>query len=146
MTQDLNNFFVDGPITPEQIAGLYQELSARTENGAIITFSGQVRNDVIKEKEVTGINYSAYEPMAIETFEKIKADALRNHDINLVVIWHSLGLVPVGEIGLHVLIAAGHRKDTFAALTAVVEDIKEKVPVFGKELFADDSHVWKENR
>ena len=61
-------------------------------------------------------------------------------------IYHSLGLVKTGEISLFVFVSTSHRKDAIEAIEYLVNEIKEKVPIFGKELFTDDTHQWKENR
>ena len=60
-------------------------------------------------------------------------------------IYHSLGEVKVGEICLFVFVSSPRRKEVFKALEYVVEEIKADVPVFGKELFEDNTHQWKVN-
>jgi molybdopterin synthase catalytic subunit len=60
-------------------------------------------------------------------------------------IYHSKGVVKIGEICLFVFVSAPHRKVVFKALEFIVEEIKVQVPIFGKELFEDDSHQWKIN-
>jgi molybdopterin synthase catalytic subunit len=60
-------------------------------------------------------------------------------------IYHSKGIVKTGEICLFVFVSSPHRKEVFEALHEVVEEIKKQVPVFGKELFEDDSYQWKVN-
>jgi molybdopterin synthase catalytic subunit len=60
-------------------------------------------------------------------------------------IYHSLGLVKAGEICLFVFVSSPRRKVVFKALEYVVEEIKAHVPVFGKELFKDNTHQWKVN-
>lgn len=61
-------------------------------------------------------------------------------------IYHSLGRVRAGEICLFVFVSSPHRNQVFEALQYVVEEIKNLVPVFGKELFKDDSYQWKVNK
>ena len=60
-------------------------------------------------------------------------------------IYHSLGTVNIGEICLFVFVSSPRRKEVFKALEYVVEEIKAKTPVFGKEVFGDESHQWKVN-
>jgi molybdopterin synthase catalytic subunit len=60
-------------------------------------------------------------------------------------IYHSLGTVKTGEICLFVFVSAPRRKVVYEALEFLVEAIKENMPIFGKELFEDDSYVWKKN-
>ena len=61
-------------------------------------------------------------------------------------IYHSMGRVKVGEICLFVFVSSPHRKEVFEALQYVVEEIKAQVPVFGKEVFEDESYQWKVNK
>ena len=61
-------------------------------------------------------------------------------------IYHSLGKVSTGEICLFVFTSSAHRKEAMDACRYLVEEIKVKVPVIGKEIFEDNSHVWKENK
>jgi molybdopterin synthase catalytic subunit len=60
-------------------------------------------------------------------------------------IYHSLGTVNAGEICLFVFVSSPRRKVVFKALEYVVEAIKADVPVFGKEIFEDQTHQWKQN-
>jgi molybdopterin synthase catalytic subunit len=60
-------------------------------------------------------------------------------------IYHSLGIVKAGEICLFVFVSSSRRKVVFKALEYIVEEIKAQVPVFGKELFEDETHQWKVN-
>ena len=61
-------------------------------------------------------------------------------------IYHSLGRVNAGEISLFVFTSGVHRREAIDACNEVVERIKQEVPVWGKELFADDTYSWKENK
>jgi molybdopterin synthase catalytic subunit len=61
-------------------------------------------------------------------------------------IYHSLGVVKAGEICLFVFVSSKHRKVAFEACGDIVEQIKAMTPIWGKEIFVDDSFVWKENQ
>ena len=60
-------------------------------------------------------------------------------------IYHSLGIVQAGDICLFVFVSSPRRNVVFKALEYIVEAIKADVPVFGKEIFEDDTHQWKVN-
>lgn len=60
-------------------------------------------------------------------------------------VYHSLGRVAVGEISLFVFTSSKHRKAAIAACEETVERLKAELPVWGKEVFEDDSYQWKEN-
>lgn len=138
--------FTEGPISPEFIANSIAKHQVKTGIGAHDIFLGQVRADEIEGKVVTGIEYTAYEAMAIEKIREIREDAFDRFSLSCMHIYHSLGVVPVGEICLFVFVSSPHRKEVFEALHQVVERIKKELPVFGKELFGDETYNWKVNR
>ena len=140
------NLFVEGPISPDFIANSIAKHQSKTGIGAHDIFLGQVRADVIEGKEVTGIEYTAYEAMALEKIAEIREDAFEKYSLSCMHIYHSLGVVPTGEICLFVFVSSPHRREVFEALHQVVERIKKELPVFGKELFGDESYSWKVNR
>lgn len=137
--------FVDGPITPDFIANSIARHQSKTGIGAHDIFLGQVRADEIQGKVVSGIEYTAYEAMALEKISEIREDAFEKYSLSCMHIYHSLGVVPTGEICLFVFVSSAHRKEVFEALHQVVERIKKELPVFGKELFEDESYSWKVN-
>ncbi len=142
----MKNCFKEGAITPEFIANSISHHQVKTNIGAHQIFLGQVRNDLINENEVVAIDYSAHEEMANKAFHEIRESTFDTFDLTCMHIYHSIGRVNTGEICLFVFVSSKHRKEVQKAIEYVVEAIKADVPVFGKELFADDSHVWKENK
>jgi len=142
----MKNCFKDGAITPEFIATSIAHHQVKTNIGAHQIFLGQVRNDLIDGKEVVAIDYSAHEKMANKAFHSIREATFDKFDLTCMHIYHSKGVVRKGEICLFVFVSSAHRKMVQQAIEYVVEAIKKDVPVFGKELFEDNSHVWKENK
>jgi molybdopterin synthase catalytic subunit len=142
----MKNCFKEGAITPDFIASSIAHHQVKTNIGAHQIFLGQVRSDIIEEKEVVAIDYSAHEEMANKAFHEIRENTFEKYDLTCMHIYHSKGIVKSGEICLFVFVSSAHRKMVQQAIEFVVEEIKAKVPVFGKELFEDDSHVWKVNK
>jgi len=138
--------FVQGAIAPEKIATSIANHQSKTNIGAHSIFLGQVRADEINAKRVSGIDYSAYEEMAEKAFHAIREEAFEKFDLTCMHIYHSLGIVKTGEICLFVFTSSKHRKEAIDACSYLVEEIKHNVPIFGKEIFEDESHQWKENR
>jgi molybdopterin synthase catalytic subunit len=136
---------VQGPITPQKIADSIAHHQVKTNIGAHDIFLGQVRADEINGKTVVAIDYSCYEEMAEKIFHEIREAAFEKFDLTCLHIYHSMGLVKAGEICLFVFTSSRHRKMAMDACRFIVEEIKAKVPVFGKEFFEDDSHQWKVN-
>ena len=141
----IKNVFIQGAITPEFIANSIAKHQSKTGIGAHDIFLGQVRADVIDGKEVRAIDYSAYESMANQKFHEIREATFEGYELSCMHIYHSLGRVEAGEVCLFVFVSAPHRKVVFEALEFVVERIKAEVPVFGKEVFDDESYQWKVN-
>lgn len=145
MEKKVKNVFKEGAIAPDFIANAIAKHQVKTNIGAHNIFLGQVRADKIDGKMVSAIEYSAYETMANQKFHEIKEQTFLEYNITCMHIYHSLGKVAVGEVCLFVFVSAPHRRVVFEALEYVVEAIKKEVPVFGKELFEDDSYQWKVN-
>lgn len=142
----MKNCFREGAITPESIASSITHHQVKTNIGAHQIFLGQVRSDLINDKEVVAIDYSAHEEMANKVFHEIREAAFDKYDLTCMHIYHSKGIVKSGELCLFVFVSSKHRKMVQESIVYIVEEIKEKAPIFGKELFADDTHVWKENK
>lgn len=145
MDSKIKNVFVQGAITPDFIANSIAKHQSKTTIGAHDIFLGQVRADTIDGKIVSAIEYTAYESMANQKFQEIREATFEKYELTCMHIYHSLGKVSTGEICLFVFVSSPHRKEVFEALHYVVEEIKKEVPVFGKELFEDDSYQWKVN-
>ncbi|HAP68829.1 MAG TPA: molybdopterin converting factor [Flavobacteriales bacterium] len=140
------NVFVQGPITPEKIATSIAHHQVKTNIGGHDIFLGQVRADEINGKTVKAIDYEAYEEMANKKFHEIREAAFEKFDLTCMHIYHSLGRVNAGEICLFVFTSSAHRRECMEATRFLVEEIKANAPIFGKEVFEDETHVWKENK
>jgi len=145
MTTKKKTVFIDGPISTHFIAQTIAKHQTKTTIGAHQVFLGQVRADTIKGKTVKAIDYSAYIEMAQQELEAIKEKTFQKHNLTCLHIYHSINLVPVGQLCLFVLVSSSHRKQATQALKFLIEEIKKKTPVFGKEIFDDHSHQWKTN-
>lgn len=142
----MKNIFVQGPISPEKIADSIAHHQVKTNIGAHEIFLGQIRADKVDNKVVGAIEYSAYEEMALKEAHEIRESAFSKFDITCMHIYHSLGKVKVGEICLFVFTSSAHRQEARNACTYLVEEIKSKLPIFGKEIFEDETHQWKVNK
>ena len=139
------NVFVEGAISPEFIATSIAKHQSKTSIGAHDIFLGQVRADMVDNKTIKAIEYTAYEEMANNKFHEIREATFGKYELSCMHIYHSLGTVNAGEICLFVFVSSPRRKVVFEALEYVVEEIKANVPVCGREIFKDESHQWKVN-
>lgn len=108
--------------------------------GGIALFVGTVRNKT-KEKSVTLLDFSTYKPMAIKELEKIAEVAFEKYDILKVAIHHAEGELNIGEIPVIISVSSPHRKAAFDACQFAIDTLKETVPIWKKEHFAD-GEVW----
>ena len=140
------NIFTTGPIPATFIGESIQKHSTQTGIGAHSIFLGQVRTDVIGGQKVVAIEYTTYEEMAMEKMHEIREAIFAKYTLTCMHVYHSLGKVAAGEICLFVFASAKHRKAAIDACEETVELIKAELPVWGKELFEDESHQWKVNQ
>ena len=137
---------MDGPIPAGFIADSIQKHSTKTNIGAHSIFLGQVRADELLERKVAAIDYTTYKEMALEKMHEIRESIFAKYELTCMHVHHSLGTINAGEICLFVFTSSKHRKTAMDACEEVVELIKAELPVWGKEIFEDDSYIWKTNR
>ena len=140
------NNLIPGPVTQYLITHLIEKMGESTDIGAHSLFLGQVRADEIDGKKVIAIEYSAYEELVKHEVTKIKEAILSEfRDVKTIDIVHSTGVIRTGENSLLVMVSASHRHQAMLACSKTVELIKERLPIWKKEIFDDNSHRWNQN-
>mgnify|MGYP000318122324 FL=1 len=142
----MKNFFLNGPISPDFISNSIYKHQIKHNIGAHNIFLGQVRKDTIKSNVVSAIEYSAYEQMANKKITEIRESTFEKFDLTCLHIYHSLGVVEVGQIGFFVFVSSSRRKNVYDATKFIVDMIKNTVPIFGKEIFENNEYNWKVNK
>ena len=142
----IKNIFMQGPISSEFIGESIQKHSTNLNIGAHSIFLGQVRADQIEGKMVVGIDYTTYADMALEKMTAIREEIFSKYELTCLHVHHSLGEVKTGEICLFVFTSSKHRKMAIDACEETVEKIKTALPIWGRELFEDETHQWKTNK
>ena len=140
------SIFVQGAITPARISESIAKHQSKTAIGGHSIFLGQIRADEADGKRVAAIEYTAYEEMADKEADKIREEAFEKFDLTCAHIYHSLGHIKIGELCFFVFTSSAHRQAARDANAFLVDAIKERVPIYGKEIFEDESHQWKDNR
>ncbi len=128
---------VDGPISlpgPGFAAGDPGPEGA----GGILTFHGVVRG-LEGGREIAGLTYETYDPMAKRMLEKLAAEAVTRFGLLGFRVTHSRGFVPVGEASLLVEAAGAHRAETLEAMAWYILRMKEDVPIWKKAVSAEDA-------
>jgi molybdopterin synthase catalytic subunit len=141
----MKKVFIEGPISSDFIAQSIAKHQSKTSIGAHNIFLGQVRADVIDDKKVVAIEYTCYEALANEKLHEIRQEAFEKFDLICMHIYHSIGTIKSGEVCFFVFVSSKRRKEVYAATEWIVNAVKDRTPIFGKELFEDDSHQWKVN-
>ncbi len=107
---------------------------ASEESGAIATFTGTVRRQS-RGREVESLEYEAYSEMAEQVMAEIAAELLARYDLTDIAIHHRVGRLGLGEASVVIAVSAPHRADALAACRDAIEALKERVPVWKKELY-----------
>jgi molybdopterin synthase catalytic subunit len=115
---------------------------ASSGHGALVTFVGRARDRADDGREVLELEYEAYPEMATSVLEEIIAAAEQRWEGSVVAVVHRVGLVPIGEAAVAIVTASPHRSEAYEANRFVIEAIKERLPIWKRERFADGSE-WK---
>ena len=126
------------PVSAGELAGLV----AGRDRGAVVTFDGVVRDhDSPGRGAVTLLDYEAH-PGAAAVIADVAADIALTSGAAAVAVVHRTGPLQVGDCALAVAVAAAHRQDAFATAARLVEEVKERLPVWKHQHFADGSDEW----
>lgn len=107
---------------------------ASDDAGAIATFSGTTRAHA-RGRAVVRLEYEAYEGMAEQTMAEIAAELVARYDLVDIAIHHRVGVVEIGETSVVIAVSAAHRGDALAACRDAIDTLKERVPLWKKELY-----------
>lgn len=119
------------------------EASVRTPScGASLVFVGRVRGEY-RGQAVLRLEYEAYDEMAISSMQQIATEAKANWNAEVAIV-HRLGVVLPEEISVVIAVATPHRAASYEANRFVLEALKQRVPIWKKEVTPDGA-VWKEN-
>lgn len=117
------------------------DLVKRASDGAVVTFDGIVR-DNFDGRPVRALEYEAYAEMAEKKMAEIGAEVQRKFDVGEIAMVHRLGHLEIGESSIVIAVAAPHRHAAFEACAYAMDRVKEDVPVWKKEFFADGDAHW----
>lgn len=113
--------------------------------GAISTFLGTTR-DIFNGKKVQSLCYETYHPLAIKTLRSIIQEAIKsNPQLIGIFIQHRIGFVVVGEISVIVGVSSVHRKESFAVVEFLLEELKRRAEIWKLEVYEDGESEWKAN-
>ena len=122
--------------TDEVLASVQSELA-----GAAVLFVGSTRQ-FTNRKETTKLEYECYEAMAIKKMEELRGLAMEKWPIEKCSVVHRIGLVELGEASIAIAVSTPHRVASFAAAEWLVDTLKQQVPIWKREFWADGSEEW----
>jgi len=114
---------------------------ASPDSGASTLFVGTVRR-LHEGREVTGIDYSAYRPMAERELADVVAEACERYGTAHLVVEHRLGTLGLGEASIVIAVSHARRASAMGAQKFVIEQVKARVPIWKREHYADGSREW----
>jgi molybdopterin synthase catalytic subunit len=117
------------------------EAVRRPDCGAVVTFLGTVR-DLTDGKVTVALDYEAYTGMAEKKMAEIEADTRRRWPVGELLMVHRTGHLEVGEVSVAVAVSCPHRAQAFEACRFAIDRLKELVPIWKKENWADGSTEW----
>lgn len=112
--------------------GAYIRAVTNRTTGAIVTFVGVVRDNSIESIEI-----EAYEEVALRDIREIRDEAIARHTLMSVTIIHRVGGLKVGDNILLIVVSAGHRRQAFEGCEEILERIKERAPIWKREILAN---------
>src|SRR5215210_2493241 len=121
---------IEGPL---DLAAVIAEVEDERA-GAIATFQGTVRRQS-RGRNVMALEYEAYSGMAEKVMAEIADGVKRRYDLSEVAVAHRVGRCEVGEVSVAIAVSAPHRQDALSACRDVIDELKERVPLWKKELY-----------
>jgi len=108
--------------------------------GAVVSFTGVVR-DHDHGRAVTALTYEAH-PSAEDVLREVAAEIASDPDVYAVAVSHRYGPLAVGEVALAAAVSTAHRAAAFNACARLVDLVKQRIPIWKHQRFADGSEEW----
>jgi molybdopterin synthase catalytic subunit len=109
--------------------------------GAVVLFLGTTR-ELTGDRQTMSLDYEAYSPMAEKKMAELEAEARSRWPILECAIVHRTGHLEIREASVAVAVSSPHRGDAFEAARWLIDTIKESVPIWKKENWADGTSEW----
>jgi molybdopterin synthase catalytic subunit len=113
--------------------------AVRPDCGAVVLFSGTVRDHADGRTGVTALAYEAYDEHVVPRLERIAAEIRQRWpDVGRIVLWHRVGTLALGESSVIVVVSSPHRPAAFEAARFGIDALKATAPIWKKESWAGD--------
>jgi molybdopterin synthase catalytic subunit len=108
--------------------------------GGIALFTGVVR-DHDKGKQVTALSYAAH-PTAVDELRQVAERIAARFDVHAIAAVHRVGDLEIGDLAVVVAVSSGHRAAAFDACRALIDELKQTVPIWKHQRFAGGASEW----
>jgi molybdopterin synthase catalytic subunit len=120
--------------------GTIYDWCVRPDCGAVVLFSGTVRDHAEGRTDVQRLEYEAYDEMVVPKLAEIATETrARWGDVGRIVLIHRIGVLDLGESSVVAAVSAPHRPEAFSAARFAIDALKVSVPVWKREIWADGS-------
>lgn len=109
--------------------------------GAVVMFLGTVR-EFTGDVQTASLEYEAYEEMAIASLTEITTEASDRWSLVRFAVVHRTGPLELGDIAVAVAVSSAHRGPAFEAGQWIMDTIKQRTPIWKKEIYADGQTEW----
>jgi molybdopterin synthase catalytic subunit len=113
---------------------------ANRRAGAVVSFQGVVR-DHDHGRVVTTLEYEAH-PSAADVLRQVAAEVATDPAVYAIAVSHRVGPVAIGEVALAAAVSTAHRAAAFEACARLVDEVKARLPVWKRQVFADGTEEW----
>ena len=129
----------EGRLDTESLRSVMEDPHA----GALVLFEGRAR-DHHEGRPVLELAYEAYVPMAERELALLRERAIERYGLTRCAIHHRIGVVPLAEAAVIVAASSAHRAESFQAAAWIMDEIKQRVPIWKREKYQDGSESWVE--
>lgn len=126
----------EAPLSVDEVRNAVMDPAA----GGVALFVGAVRNHD-HDRAVTGLSYSAH-PSAAAELRRVAERVAGRYQVTAIAAVHRVGDLAIGDLAVVVAVSTGHRAEAFEACRALIDDLKESVPIWKHQLFADGESEW----
>jgi molybdopterin synthase catalytic subunit len=132
---------ITAAVTTEPLdVAAHERLVARAAAGAVVSFAGVVR-DHDDGRGVLELEYEGH-PLAERILAEVAAEIAADPSVYAVAVSHRVGRLEIGEVALAAAVSTAHRAAAFAACARLVDEVKARLPIWKRQVFADGTEEW----
>ena len=125
---------------PIEVEGVVAQVSS-TAAGAVVLFLGTVREFTAGRRTIA-LDYEAYPTMAVRVMQQIADEAVARWPVTHVAILHRTGRLEPGEVSVATAVSSPHRAAAFEAGRYLIEELKQRVPIWKQENWENGETEW----